>query len=80
MPFSLNFYHDQVSADGATAPALPSGHRLLYVRHGWVAINGQVMSAGAAILRRTAGAEIEWRLERSLAMGACAAECGASSA
>jgi len=49
MPFSLNFYHDQVGADGATAPALPSAHRLLYVRHGGIVINGRLISAGAAI-------------------------------
>jgi hypothetical protein len=49
MPFALNFYHDQVGANGATASALAPAHRLLYVRHGRVEINGQVLSADAAI-------------------------------
>ena len=49
MPFALNFYHDQVGADGATASALAPAHRLLYVRHGRVEINGQLLSADAAI-------------------------------
>ncbi len=49
MPFSLNFYHDQVAADGATVSALPSAHRLLYVRHGRAVINDRVMSADEAI-------------------------------
>ena len=48
MPFALNFYHDQIDASGSTASALPAAHRLLYVRHGRVAINGQPMSADAA--------------------------------
>ena len=47
MPFALNFYHDQVAASGASA-ALPAAHRLLYVRHGTVEINGQAMSADEA--------------------------------
>jgi hypothetical protein len=49
MPFALNFYHDQVGAGGATSSALAPAHRLLYVRHGCVEINGQVLSADAAI-------------------------------
>jgi hypothetical protein len=49
MPFALNFYHDQVGAGGSTASALASAHRLLYVRHGRAEINGQVLSADAAI-------------------------------
>jgi hypothetical protein len=48
MPFSLNLYHDQIAADGATASALAPAHRLLYVRHGAVAINGEVMKADEA--------------------------------
>ena len=48
MPFALNFYHDQIDASGSTASALPAAHRLLYVRHGRVAINGQSMDADAA--------------------------------
>jgi hypothetical protein len=49
MPFSLNFYHDQVGAGGATASPLAPAHRLLYVRHGRVDINGQTMDAGEAL-------------------------------
>jgi len=49
MPFALNFYHDQIGAAGSSAPDLAAGHRLLYVRHGRVAINGVAMSADAAI-------------------------------
>jgi hypothetical protein len=48
MPFALNFYHDQVGMSGATAP-LPPAHRLLYVRHGAVAVDGQSMNAGEAV-------------------------------
>jgi hypothetical protein len=49
MPFALNFYHDQVDASGATTSALSATHRLLYVRHGRVEINGQAMNADDAI-------------------------------
>jgi hypothetical protein len=48
MPFSLNFYHDQIAAEGATAPPLPSAHRLLYVRHGRAVINDRLKSADEA--------------------------------
>lgn len=48
MPFSLNLYHDQIAADGSTASPLPPAHRLLYVRHGRVAIGGRAMSADEA--------------------------------
>jgi hypothetical protein len=48
MPFSLNLYHDQIGAAGSTASALVPAHRLLYVRHGRVTINGQSMEAGEA--------------------------------
>jgi hypothetical protein len=49
MPFSLNFYHDQVGASGATASPLGPALRLLYVRHGRVDINGRTMGAGEAL-------------------------------
>jgi hypothetical protein len=48
MPVALNFYRDQISADGATTSPLRPAHRLLYVRHGRVSINGQIMSADEA--------------------------------
>ena len=49
MPFALNFYHDQIGANGSSAPALAPAPRLLYVRHGRLAINSQAMSADQAI-------------------------------
>jgi hypothetical protein len=48
MPFSLNFYHDQIAGEGATASPLPSAHRLLYVRHGRAVINDLLVSADEA--------------------------------
>ncbi len=48
MPFALNFYHDQIAADGVTTSALAPLRRLLYVRHGRVEINGQLMKADEA--------------------------------
>lgn len=49
MPLALNFYHDQIDASGATTVSLPAARRLIYVRHGSVAINGQAMKADDAI-------------------------------
>src|SRR5258708_14267873 len=49
MPFALNLYHDQVGAGGSTGPPLAPAHRLLYVRYGGVEINGELLSADAAI-------------------------------
>jgi hypothetical protein len=49
MPFALSLYHDQVGAGGASASPLPVAHRLLYVRHGRVVINGQAMNADQAV-------------------------------
>jgi hypothetical protein len=49
MPFSLNLYHDQIGADGATAPPLLAAHRLLYVRHGSAVINGNTLGADEAL-------------------------------
>ena len=51
MPFALNLYHDQIAADGASASALAPAHRLLYVRHGRVAINEALMGADEACYR-----------------------------
>lgn len=70
MPFALNLYHDQIDADGATASALPPAHRLLYVRHGRVAINDRLTNADEAtycdtrLALKSAGAWSEiWRWE-----------------
>ena len=70
MPFSLNFYHDQIGADGAAAPALAPAHRLLYVRHGSAVINGKTVNADEALYcdgpltLKSAGAWSEvWRWE-----------------
>jgi hypothetical protein len=49
MPFALNFYHDQFDSNGSTSSPLPAAHRLLYVRHGEVVINGQAMASDTAI-------------------------------
>lgn len=49
MPFALNFYHDQIIADGATSSPLPPAHRMIYVRHGTAVVNGQPMKADTAI-------------------------------
>ena len=49
MPYALNFYHDQLAADGSTAQALPAAHRVLYVRHGSVLINGKTVDAVEAL-------------------------------
>jgi hypothetical protein len=73
MPFSLNLYHDQIGATGASASPLAAAHRLLYVRHGRVEINGQPMNAeeasycGEPLAMTSAGewAQI-WRWELAL--------------
>jgi hypothetical protein len=49
MPFSLNFYHDQVAAGGASAAPLPAAHRMVYVRHGRAVVNGKPMVSNEAI-------------------------------
>jgi hypothetical protein len=49
MPFTLNFYHDQVAAEGATVSVLPGVHRVLYVRHGSVMINDRLMRPDEAV-------------------------------
>jgi len=73
MPYALNFYHDQIAADGSTAQALPAGHRLLYVRHGGAVINGKIVSADEALYSdellafKSAGVWSEvWRWELAL--------------
>jgi hypothetical protein len=73
MPFSLNFYHDQIDAAGSTASSLPAAHRILYVRHGRAVINGEVIDADQAIycdnalaLRSTGAWSQVWRWELAL--------------
>jgi hypothetical protein len=73
MPFALNLYQDQIGAEGSTAAPLAPAHRLLYVRHGSVAINDQTMSAGEAsycdgpLALKSAGAWSQvWRWELAL--------------
>jgi hypothetical protein len=51
MPFSLNLYHDQIGAGRASASPLAASHRLLYVRHGRIEINGQSVNADEATYR-----------------------------
>lgn len=73
MPFSLNLYHDQIGASGASTAPLPAAHRLLYVRHGRVEINDQPMYADGATYRdgtvvmKSAGEWCQvWRWELAL--------------
>jgi hypothetical protein len=70
MAFVLNLYHDQVIAGGASAEALPPAHRLLYVRHGEVVIDGQAMAVdtgvydnGPCTLQSSGGWSQVWRWE-----------------
>jgi hypothetical protein len=75
MPYALNLYHDQIGHDpikggGATSAALPAAHRMLYVRHGRVEINGRTLGADDAIyadgdvtLRAAGGWSQVWRWE-----------------
>jgi hypothetical protein len=69
MPFALNLLHDQVGA-GGSASALPAAHRLLYVRHGRVVVNGKTMSPdeatyldGPVTLQASADWSQVWRWE-----------------
>ncbi len=73
MPFALNFYHDQVTTGGATSSPLPAAHRMLYVRHGAVVINGQAAKAdtgiycdGPVTLQAQADWSQVWRWELAL--------------
>jgi hypothetical protein len=70
MAFALNFYHDQLDASGSTSSALPAAHRLLYVRHGSVVVNGEPLAADkatycdAALTLQSAGQWCQlWRWE-----------------
>jgi hypothetical protein len=73
MPYALNLYHDQIGADGTMSAALPAAHRMLYVRHGSVAINGKALNAdeaiysdGAVTLAATGTWAQVWRWELAL--------------
>jgi hypothetical protein len=73
MPFSLNLYHDQIAAAGASASPLPAAHRLLYVRHGRADIDGEMTNAdeaacrdGAVTLKSTGEWCQLWRWELAL--------------
>ena len=73
MPYALNLYHDQIGTGGATRAALPAAHRMLYVRHGRVEINGRVLGAddaiyadGAVSLAATGAWSQIWRWELAL--------------
>ena len=46
MPFNISFYRDQVMADGVSDIALEPLPRVVYVRDGEVAVNGQTLRAG----------------------------------
>lgn len=48
MPFSINFYNDQILADGAMSSPLPAINRIIYVRHGEVTINGETFGQDSA--------------------------------
>ena len=48
MAYSLHLYHDQLVSGGRANRALPAAHRLLYVRHGAITINGLALEANAA--------------------------------
>jgi hypothetical protein len=48
MPFALNFYRDQIGAEGSSSSPLRPAHRVLYVRHGRVTVNDRIMSADEA--------------------------------
>jgi hypothetical protein len=84
MPFALNFYHDQIGASGATTSPLPAAHRLLYVRHGQVVVNGELMRADAACygdgsveLKSTGDWSQIWRWELALPNEAPLLQAGA---
>jgi hypothetical protein len=49
MACSISLYHDQVKAGGRSGADLPAAHRLVYVRHGEVEINGARHGAGSAL-------------------------------
>ena len=73
MPYSLNLYHDQVGASGTSSSPLAAAHRLLYVRHGRVELNGELMKADDAIycsgplaMKSAGGWAQVWRWELAL--------------
>jgi hypothetical protein len=73
MPFVLNFYHDQVDAGALASAPLPAAHRIVYVRHGSVNINGKAMApddamyCDAPLTMKSAGEWAQlWRWELAL--------------
>ena len=73
MPFVLNFYHDQIDASGTAGAPLPAAHRMVYVRHGNVEINGkttapdEAMYCDAPLAMKSAGQWAQvWRWELAL--------------
>lgn len=48
MPYSINFYNDQILGDGVMSAPLPAMNRIIYVRHGEVTINGEAYGADTA--------------------------------
>ena len=73
MAFALNFYRDQVGAEGVSSAALPAAHRIVYVRHGSALINDKAMKAdeasyvGEPLALKSAGEWGEvWRWELAL--------------
>ncbi|MEM7331786.1 MAG: hypothetical protein AAF490_06820 [Chloroflexota bacterium] len=49
MPYSINFYNDQILSDGKTTKSLPAINRIFYVRHGEVMINGKKYGEDTAV-------------------------------
>ena len=64
MPFNISFYQDQLMAGGRTDVPLGPLPRVLYVRDGEVAVNGQVLRAGESAAA-SEGYEVEGRAEWS---------------
>lgn len=64
MPFNISFYQDQVMADGVSDMALEPLPRVVYVRDGEVAVNGQILRAGESAAA-SAGYELTGRAEWS---------------
>ena len=64
MPFNISFYQDQVMADGVSDMALEPLPRVVYVRDGEVAVNGQILRAGESAARSSHGSKLRRRRSR----------------